>query len=127
MTTSDAAPPPHLIAEATRPRTESEAVYAALSAGVVGARYGLLVSLAGTPTIAGEDPFALWAAFGSAVVAAVSATVAYWRARGDEGQQWRRALPRWKFIINTISVVIAHTALAFLATYALYRLLALGF
>ncbi|WP_106814830.1 DUF998 domain-containing protein [Microbacterium timonense] len=127
MTTSDAAPPPHLIVGTTRPRTESAAVYAALSAGIVGALYGLLVSLAGTLTIAGEDPFALWAAFGSAVVAAVSSTVAYWRARGDEGQQWRRVLPRWKFIINTISVVIAHTALAFLATYALYRLLALGF
>lgn len=110
-------------------RAESEAVYAALSAGVIGAVYGLVVSLLapevqlfGLPT-----SFALFAASGAAVVAAAASTVEYWRARGHPGQEWRRDLAPWKFTVNTISVVIVHTALAFVAVYALFRVLALGF
>ena len=128
MTKPDAVASPPREATVSRPRTESEAVYLALAAGVLGAIYGLLVSLfAPSLTLAGDDPFALWAAGGAAVVAAISSTAGYWRARGDQGQEWRRTLPAWKFTINTISVVIVHTVLAFLATYALYRVLALGF
>ncbi|MDY0907983.1 DUF998 domain-containing protein [Microbacterium sp. CFBP9034] len=112
---------------ATR-HTESLAVYLALGAGAIGAVYGLIVSLVSSALmIADEDPFAVWAAAGSAVVALAAATVGYWQARGRPGQEWRRSLPSWKFTVNTISVVIVHTALAFLATYALYRVLALGF
>ena len=108
--------------------TESEAVYWAMAAGLVGAGYGWVVSfLASSLALAGEDPFAVWAAVGAAVVAAISSTAAYWRARGSAGQEWRRRLPAWAFTVNTISVVIAHTVLAFLATYALYRVLAMGF
>lgn len=109
-------------------RIESEAVYLAFAGGILGALYGLVVSLV-TPalSLAGDDPFAVWAAIGSAVVAAVSSTIGYWRARSRPGQEWRRTLPPWKYTVNTISVVIVHTVLAFLATYALYRVLALGF
>ncbi|WP_137845272.1 DUF998 domain-containing protein [Microbacterium sp. 2FI] len=112
----------------TERRTESEAVYAALGAGVVGAVYGFFVALLATRlTIGGDDPFAVWAAIGSAVVAAVASTFEYWRARNRPGQEWRRELASWKFTVNTISVVVVHTALAFVSTYALYRVLALGF
>lgn len=110
-------------------RAESEAVYAALGAGVLGAMYGLVVALL-IPSlrIAGtETSFAVWAASGAAVVAAAASTTEYWRARNRPGQEWRRTLPSWKFTVNTISVVIVHTALAFVAVYALYRLLAMGF
>ena len=122
---------PRTLAEpsgAPAPRAESEAVYLALGAGLVGAIYGFVVSLAAPSlSFAGDDPFAVWAAIGSAVVAAAASTAGYWRARGRPGQEWRRTLPSWKFVVNTVSVVIVHTALAFLATYALYRVLALGF
>lgn len=128
MTSPDLATVPDHAAAPTR-RVESEAVYLALTGGVLGAVYGLIVSLvAESLTLAGDDdPFAIWAAIGAAVVAAVAATIGYWHARSRPGQEWRRSLAPWKFTVNTISVVIVHTALAFLATYALYRVLALGF
>lgn len=109
-------------------RVESEAVYLAFAGGIAGAVYGFAVALlAPGLSLADEDPFALWAAIGAAVVAAIAATIGYWRSRSRPGQEWRRSLPSWKFTVNTISVVIVHIALAFLATYALYRILALGF
>jgi len=55
------------------------------------------------------------------------ATLGYWRSRHRPGQEWRRSLASWKFTVNTISVVIVHTALAFLATYVVYLVLSLGF
>ncbi len=127
MTEPDSSVPLRSAGDAARPRIESEAVYLAFAAGFVGALYGLLVSIATPLTLADEDPFAVWAAAGAAVVGAIASAIGYWHARRNRGQEWRRTLPAWKFTINTISVVIAHTALAFLATYALYRVLALGF
>lgn len=108
---------------------ESEAVYAAGAAGVLGAIYGLVVSLVlpDLPLADAEGAFGLLAAIGAAVVAAAASGTGYWRSRNRPGQEWRRALPSWKFTVNTLSVVIVHTALAFLATYAGYRLLGLGF
>lgn len=110
-------------------RAESEAVYSALIAGVIGAIYGLLVGLfAPDLQLAGEaDSFAVWAACGAAVVAAVVSSIEYWRARYRPGQEWRLTLPPWKFIVNAVSVVVVHAALAFVAVYALYRVLAMGF
>ncbi|GAA4354432.1 DUF998 domain-containing protein [Microbacterium rhizosphaerae] len=110
-------------------RAESEAVYAALTAGALGAVYGLLVGLFAPKLQLGGNShsFAVWAACGAAVVAAVIATVEYWRARNRPGQEWRRSLPSWKFIVNTVSVVIVHAALSFVIVYALFRLLAAGF
>ncbi|WP_214467994.1 DUF998 domain-containing protein [Microbacterium flavescens] len=108
--------------------TESEAIYLALGAGVVGGVYGFVVSLIATSlSIADDDPFAQWAAIGAAVVGAAVSVAGYWRSRSRPGQEWRRTLPSWKFTVNTVSVVIVHTVLAFLTTYALYRVLALGF
>jgi len=109
-------------------RAEREAVYASLAAQAVGAVYGFVVAqIAGALSFVGDDPFAVWAAAGAAVVAAIAATAGYWRSRAQPEQQWRRQLAPWLFTVNTISVVVVHVALAYLATYALYRLLALGF
>ncbi len=110
------------------PQTESDAIYIALAAGCLGAIYGLIIALASPAlTLAGEGRFGLAAAWGSAAVAATSSAIGYWRARSRADQAWRRSLPAWKFTVNTLSVVIVHAALAFLAAYALYLLLALGF
>lgn len=117
------------VAPTTTLRAESEAVYAAAGAGVLGALYGLAVALVvpDLPLADSDGAFGLLAAAGAAVVAAGAAGTGYWRSRNREGQQWRRALPSWKFTVNTVSVVIVHTALAFLAVLAGFRLLALGF
>ena len=112
----------------TTRRAESDAVYLSLGAGAIGGLYGLLVALL-VPALGlgGDAPFAPFAAVGSAIVAAVASTLGYWRARDRPGQEWRRELPPWKYIVNTVSVVIVHAVLAFLATFALYRVLAAGF
>ena len=128
MTSPERAILPDRAAHTPTRHAESEAVYVALGAGLLGAVYGLIVSLT-SPSLAlvGDDPFAVWAAIGAAVVAAAASGAGYWRSRSHPGQEWRRTLPPWKFTVNTVSVVIVHTVLAFLATYALYRVLALGF
>lgn len=116
-------PSPHTL------RGESEAIYAALVSGVVGAVYGMIIALVapGSPLAGPADSFGLWAAAGAGIAAAVASSAGYWRVRNRPGQDWRRALPSWKFTVNTVSVVIVHSALAFLVTYAIYRLLGLGF
>jgi hypothetical membrane protein len=112
---------------ATR-RAESEAIYLAFGAGAVGAIYGLIVAITAVDLqLADGDPFAVWAAAGAAVTAVAASVAGYWRSRSEPDQAWRKDLPSWKFTVNTISVVIVHTALAFLTTFAMYRLLALGF
>lgn len=110
-------------------RTEAWAIYLAFGAGIAGAIYGLTVALVSVrlELAATNGAFGLFAASGAAIVAALASGVGYWRARDLPGQQWRRGLPAWKFSVNTVSVVIVHAALAFVATYALYRVLALGF
>ncbi|KDA06365.1 hypothetical protein DC31_11095 [Microbacterium sp. CH12i] len=110
-------------------RAESEAIYAAAGAGVLGAIYGLVVAL-GAPDLQLEEvarSFGLLAAIGGSLVAIAVSITGYWRSRNLPGQEWRRSLPSWKFTVNTISVVIAHTALTFLAVYAGYRLIGQGF
>ncbi|HWI32462.1 MAG TPA: DUF998 domain-containing protein [Microbacterium sp.] len=110
-------------------RVESAAVYIALITGAIGGVYGLILSLSSLATtiFMGELSFGIMASLGAGVVAAVVAAAGYWGARLRPGQEWRLALPAWKYTVNTISVVIAHVALAFLATYASYRVLSLGF
>ena len=129
MSTVNTAPLRDAAAPTPGRRAESQAVYAALAAGGIGAVYGLLVGLfAHRLPIAGDvDSFAVWAASGAAVVAAVTSGVEYWRARDRPGQEWRRTLPSWKFTVDTVTVVIVHAALAFVGVYALYRVLAMGF
>jgi hypothetical membrane protein len=129
VSTRNTSPLPDMAAPTPGRRAESQAVYAGLMAGAIGAIYGLFVGVfAPDLQLAGQaDSFAVWAACGAAVVAAAAATTEYWRARNRPGQEWRQTLPSWKYIANTVSVVIVHTALAFVAVYALYRVLAMGF
>lgn len=109
-------------------RVESAAVYLALIAGGLGAIYGLVIGLLfPNSPLTGEWSFGILAAIGASIVAAVVATIGYWRSRHRPGQEWRRSLAPWKFTVNTISVVIVHTALAFLATYVVFLVLGLGF
>lgn len=110
-------------------RAESEAVYAAFVAGAIGAVFGLIVGLVWpADELAGTDwGFGTVAALGAATVAAAASSIEYWRSRHRTGQEWRQSLPPWKFTVNTISVVIVHTVLAFIATYSLYRVLDRGF
>ncbi len=110
-------------------RTEAVALYAAFGAGALGAVYGFIVAVIARvqQLDAAEGAFGLLAAIGATVVAAVASGVGFWLARTMPGQEWRQKLPSWKFTVNTISVVIVHAGLAFVVTYALYRVLALGF
>lgn len=128
MSVEDAAPREH-VAPAPSRHAASESVYAALIAGVIGAVYGFLVATYVPDLQLGGDQnsLGLWAAIAATVVAIVAATVEYWRSRRRPGQEWRLALPSWKFTVNTISVVIVHAGLAFIASYAFYLVLALGF
>ena len=106
---------------------ESRAVYAALVAGVVGAGFGLIVTLLRPDLeLAGKGSFGLMAATGAAVVSAVVAAIGYARSRDLPGEEWRRDLPRAASVVNLIAVVIAHTALAFLGVYAVFQVLSLG-
>jgi hypothetical membrane protein len=109
-------------------RGESEAIVFAVSAGGLGALYGLLIGLLaeGLP-MSGDVSFGTFAAAGSGVIAALAAGWGYWRSRHAPGQEWRRALAPWAFTVNTISVVIAHTVLAVLATLVAYLVLSRGF
>lgn len=129
MTSRTATPRPEGIAPAPTLRAESEAIYAAFAAGALGALYGLIVALIAPDSPLADETggFGLLAAIGSAVVAAAASGTGYWRSRNRPGQEWRRSLSSWKFTVNTVSVVIVHAALAFLATYAGFRLLSMGF
>jgi hypothetical membrane protein len=129
MTTKTHSTHPEGVAPAPTLRAESEAIYAAAAAGALGAIFGLVVALIAPnlPIADTTGAFGLLAAIGSAIVAAAASGTGYWRSRNRPGQEWRRSLASWKFTVNTISVVIVHTALAFLATYAGFRLLGLGF
>jgi hypothetical membrane protein len=123
------AAPPEGVLPAPTLRAESEAIYAAAAAGILGAMYGLVIALI-APALPLDDTtgmFALSAAIGAAIVAVAASATGYWRARKLPGQEWRKSLASWKFTVNTISVVIVHTALSFLAVLAGFRLLGLGF
>lgn len=109
-------------------RVVNEALTAGLAAGVLGAVLGLIVSAIwpGLP-LSGTASFGSISALIAGAIAAASTGTGYWRSRHSPGQEWRLTLPRWKFTINAVSVVIVHTILAILGTVALYYVLSLGF
>jgi hypothetical membrane protein len=122
------APLPDGAAPAPTLRVESAAVYLALLAGVIGAVYGLVIALVFPDlSMSGVWSFGVFAAIGAGVISAAISWLGYWRSRHRPGQEWRRSLAPWKFTVNTISVVIVHTALAYLATYVVFLVLSLGF
>jgi len=129
MSTAAVTPRTEGVTPAPTLRAETEAIYAAVAGGSLGAVYGLIVGLFAIdiPLADENGSFGLLAAIGAAASAAGASITGYWRSRNKPGQEWRRSLPSWKFTVNTISVVIVHTVLAFLATYAGFRVLGMGF
>ncbi len=129
MSTTATPPSSHSSAPAERTlRIESEAVYAALSAGAIGAVYGFILALI-RPVLplAGEWAFNTSAALGAAASAALAALIAYRRAHRLPGQAWRNELGRGRSILDTISVILVHAVLTALVTLAAYLILAYGF
>jgi len=120
-------PLPDAQAPAPSLRSESEAVYAATAAAILGALYGFAIGSIPALPLWGDWSFGATAAIGAGVVAAASAAVGYWRVRLLPGHEWRQQLPSWTFTINTISVVVVHTVLAVLASLAAYLVLGRGF
>ena len=107
-------------------RVESLAIYLALAFGAVGALVGLVFARVEHPPLAGPGSFGLFAAWSATIVAALISGIGYWRSRNRPGQEWRLEVATWTAWVNTLSVVVIHAALAFLATYAAYLLLALA-
>jgi len=106
-------------------RVESQAIYLALALGAIGAIVGFLVGRQDPhPPLAGPGSFGLFAAWSATIVVALISAVGYWRSRSRPGQEWKLELAPWTVVVNTLSVVVTHAALAFLATYAVCLLLA---
>ncbi|GAA3036271.1 DUF998 domain-containing protein [Microbacterium dextranolyticum] len=109
-------------------RAEAEALIAAAVGGIVGGAMGLLLSMFGlASSLWGEWSFAVWAGLAASVSAGVSSAVGYWRARSLGGRSWRRDVANWRYVVSTVSVVIAHGALAAITTAALFAVLARAF
>lgn len=133
MTTADAdrhAPDQSspLAAPARSIRAESEALLAAFIAGAAGAGIGLMIALF-ADAISLWAPWGLgsWAALCGAGAAAVSSALGYWRSRSTDGQEWRRDIADWRYVVSTASVMIAHVALTAIGVLALFALLARAF
>lgn len=109
-------------------RAESESLIAAAVAGVAGGAIGLLLSVVGVAShLWGDWSFAAWAALSAAASAGASSAVGYWRARILDGGGWRRGIAGWRYLVSTVSVVIAHGSLAAIATVAAVAVLARSF
>jgi len=108
-------------------RVETEAIYAALSAGTLGALLGAIATWGAALEFWGWPSAGSTAAFAAAGVAVVAAATAYIRSARITGQEWRKSLPLWRVIVNTVSVTVVHAALAALATAIVFLVLGLGF
>jgi len=113
-----------------QPRTvrgETEAIYAALSAGALGAILGIVATIGMGLEFWGWPSAGAFASFAAAGVAVASSATAYARSSRVSGQEWRKTLPLWRIIVNTIAVTVVHAALAALAIALVYLVLGLGF
>lgn len=118
MSTLEATSPP----EPPSLRTESEALLAAIIAGIVGALIGLLLGLFPLPArLSGTWAFGTIAGLAAGVSATFSSVLGYWRVRSVNAQDWRRDLSSWRYVISTISVVLAHVALTVISTVAVFE------
>lgn len=114
-------------AEPRTVRVETEAIYAALSAGTLGAILGAIATWGAALEFWGWPSAGSMAAFAAAGVAVAAAATSYARSSRIAGQEWRKALPLWRVIVNTVSVTVVHAALAALAVAIVYLVLGLGF
>lgn len=101
-------------------RIETEALMAAIVAGVLGAAVAVVVFW-GQYTLVWAGWAVSWsvgtAAMGAVIVFGLATcVVSYRRSRRLPEQAWRRVLPRWKTAIDTITVSVMHTALAVMIT-----------
>ncbi|OJX63452.1 MAG: hypothetical protein BGO95_00760 [Micrococcales bacterium 73-13] len=108
-------------------RIETEAVYAALSAGALGAVLGAVATWGTALAFWGWPSAGGFAAIVAGAVAIAAAATAYSRSGALPGQEWRRGLRSGRAVVNVVSVTIAHAALAALATAVVYLVLGLGF
>lgn len=119
---------PELPPRAPSIRAESEALLAAFIAGAASGLIGLVVTaLADTVSLWDTWGLGSWAALTSAATAAISSALGYWRSRTTDGEEWRREIADWRYILSTASVMIAHTALTAIGVLALFALLARAF
>lgn len=121
---------PMSMTETAEPRTirvETEAIYAALSAGVIGAVLGAVSTWGASLGFWGWPSVGSIFCFSSAGVAIAAAATAYTRSVAIPGQEWRGRLPAWRVVVNTVSVTVAHAALAALGTAVVYLVLSSGF
>lgn len=101
-------------------RIETEALVAAVVAGVLGAAVAVVVFW-GRYTLVWAGWAISWSV-GTAAMAAVivfglaTCVVSYRRSRRLPEQAWRRRLPRWKTAVDTVTVSLMHTALAVMIT-----------
>ena len=122
-----AAPAPAVTTPPTL-RAEAEALLAATVSGTAGAVVGLLLGFTGAgESFLGNWGFGSWVAIAASIAAAVCSAVAYWRGRTTSGQQWRREISDWRYVVSTVSVVIAHTALTAIATLAVFAVFSRAF
>ena len=109
-------------------RVETEAIYAALSAGVVGAVLGWIVTSGAGLGFWGDWPSVGGiAAVAAVAIAIAAAATAYTRSASRPDQAWRKGLSKWRVVVSTISVTIVHAVLAALGTSTVYLVLDRGF
>lgn len=108
-------------------RTESRALYTALTAGAAGGLLGLVLAFGRPLPLFGDWSFGLIAAIAAGVAATTAATLGYLRIRVQPDQQWRRSVSSPLTVASFSGVVLVHGLLAVLATLAVYLVLSRGF
>ena len=105
-------------------RIEWEAAVAGLVSGGLGAVAALIAFWGETAPlwVAGWSIGAL-AAIAAGALSLVAAFLAYWRSRYQPGQEWRLAIPSWKFILDAVAVAFVHAAIAALAAIGVFVVL----
>jgi hypothetical membrane protein len=112
-------------------RIETEALIAAIVAGVLGSAFAA-VMFWGTYTLIWAGWNASWSVGSAAMIAVIvlglaTCIVSYHRCRRLPEQLWRRGLPRWKALVDTVAVSLVHTALAVMVTGTVFSVAQLAF
>ncbi|SEB86602.1 hypothetical protein SAMN04489806_1985 [Paramicrobacterium humi] len=113
-------------------KVETEALVAGVIAGFIGGVFAVIVFGGKSAAIWANWEWGSWSigmvsVVAVAVLGTVSAGFGYWRSRRLPGQEWRLALPWWKFTLDAIVVAVVHTALGALATALLLYVVQLAF